>query len=369
MSSIECSRRWTTFHHDLHPSGQTRRTSPARTPPLWAQPAARMGRVNDGIMVARGYARPVRHPSRGHRRDLGIGTPTAASLAEAGAQVILVARSAPKLAATRASLEAAIPGAQFTESSPTWPTCRRSERLARNSPSLARSTCSSTTQACCRPPIELRSMATNCTWGPTISAVPANRVAHEPARCVRPGPSRDCRLARSPVGTRGSVGGPLAAAEALLDAQAYGASKLANLLFAFELDRRLRERGLPIRSIAAHPGYSAIELIDKMGRWTGRVSSPLRLLSQPPELGALPTLMAATANVPGGTYFGPGRARPGAWTPTDCQSRPARARPGHRTLTVAIKRSSRGDGIPLTAHCASLINFAVEVNRVGRSRD
>ena len=88
---------------------------------------------------------------------------------------------------------------------------------------------------------------------------------------------------------------------------AYGASKLANLLFAFELDRRLRERGLPIQSIAAHPGYSATELIDKMGRWTGRIfGPPSRLLSQPPKLGALPTLMAATANVPGGTYIGPG---------------------------------------------------------------
>ena len=44
-----------------------------------------------------------------------------------------------------------------------------------------------------------------------------------------------------------------------------------------------------------------------MGRWTGRIfGPPSRLLSQPPKLGALPTLMAATANVPGGTYIGPG---------------------------------------------------------------
>jgi len=103
------------------------------------------------------------------------------------------------------------------------------------------------------------------------------------------------------------LGDPLRRPKRYSMVRAYGASKLANLLFAFELDRRLRERGLPIQSVAAHPGYSATELIDKMGRWTGRVFGPTsRMLAQPPELGALPTLMAATANVPGGTYFGPG---------------------------------------------------------------
>jgi Zn-dependent alcohol dehydrogenase len=50
------------------------------------------------------------------------------------------------------------------------------------------------------------------------------------------------------------------------------------------------------------------------------------------------------------------RDRPGPWTPADRQSQPAHARPVHGALTVAIKRSSRGDEIPLKGLCASLFN-------------
>ena len=90
---------------------------------------------------------------------------------------------------------------------------------------------------------------------------------------------------------------------------AYGQSKLANLLFAFELDRRLRAAGSAIRSVAAHPGYAATNLqfavAPKLERMFMAVGN--RVFAQSAEMGALPTLYAATyPNLEGGTYIGPG---------------------------------------------------------------
>src|SRR5690606_10892773 len=90
---------------------------------------------------------------------------------------------------------------------------------------------------------------------------------------------------------------------------AYSRSKLANLLFTFELDRRAREAGLPVKALAAHPGYSATDLWVNRGQrqGTGRIlEAAFGVAGQPPALGALPTLMAATADLPGATYVGPG---------------------------------------------------------------
>jgi NAD(P)-dependent dehydrogenase (short-subunit alcohol dehydrogenase family) len=88
---------------------------------------------------------------------------------------------------------------------------------------------------------------------------------------------------------------------------AYGQSKLANLLFAFELDRRLEAARLPMTSVAAHPGYSATNL-----QLTGPplqrfvLSLGNRMFAQSAEMGALPTLYAATSpDLPGGSYVGP----------------------------------------------------------------
>jgi NAD(P)-dependent dehydrogenase (short-subunit alcohol dehydrogenase family) len=87
---------------------------------------------------------------------------------------------------------------------------------------------------------------------------------------------------------------------------AYGGSKLANLMFTFELDRRARAAGLPVKALAAHPGYSATELVGKTGGAGGQIMhAATRLLGQRAQLGALPTLMAATTDLPGSTYVGP----------------------------------------------------------------
>jgi len=94
--------------------------------------------------------------------------------------------------------------------------------------------------------------------------------------------------------------------------RAYGQSKLAILLFAFELQRRADEQGVPLLSVAAHPGYSATNLQAAGPRMEGssigeRLSLLAnKILAQSAERGALPTLYAATApDLPGGAYVGP----------------------------------------------------------------
>lgn len=89
---------------------------------------------------------------------------------------------------------------------------------------------------------------------------------------------------------------------------AYGQSKLANLLFVWELQRRLDEAGSPLRAVAAHPGYAATNLQTRMANPLANGVSALatRLLAQSAADGALPTLYAATQELPGRTYIGPG---------------------------------------------------------------
>ena len=91
----------------------------------------------------------------------------------------------------------------------------------------------------------------------------------------------------------------------------YSRSKLANLLFTFELDRRLRDAAIDVKALAAHPGFAGTHLVanGQLGRTTGSIASILeaavKAVSQSPASGALPTLMAATADLPSATYCGP----------------------------------------------------------------
>lgn len=87
----------------------------------------------------------------------------------------------------------------------------------------------------------------------------------------------------------------------------YGQSKLANLMFATELDKRLKQHGLSTLSLACHPGISATNLFKLGGREMPRIFSGLmnRYL-QPASMGALPTVYAATEpGITGGEYIGP----------------------------------------------------------------
>ncbi|MFC5730011.1 MULTISPECIES: SDR family NAD(P)-dependent oxidoreductase [Nocardioides] len=106
---------------------------------------------------------------------------------------------------------------------------------------------------------------------------------------------------------------------------AYGASKLADLLFMVELDRRLTRAGSPLRAVGTHPGAS-------VSRITSGSANPLvsavgvfgqRLVSMPAWRGALCTVYAATMDVPGGTYIGPhGRTELWGW-PAPARMAPA----------------------------------------------
>ena len=96
------------------------------------------------------------------------------------------------------------------------------------------------------------------------------------------------------------------------DWKAYGQSKLANLLFAFELDRRLTAAGRPALSVAAHPGYSDTDLqaVGPRTRGSKVMGAVFRVLNtlaaQPAAMGALPSLRAATdPDARGGQYYGP----------------------------------------------------------------
>ncbi len=90
--------------------------------------------------------------------------------------------------------------------------------------------------------------------------------------------------------------------------KAYARSKLANLLFTYELQRRFQARGADAMAVAAHPGTSRTELTRYLEqRWYVRLLMPLMApFSQSAAMGALPTLRAATdPNVRGGEYYGP----------------------------------------------------------------
>lgn len=88
---------------------------------------------------------------------------------------------------------------------------------------------------------------------------------------------------------------------------AYGQSKLANLLFTLELQRRLAAAGSSVRAYAAHPGYAATNLQSHTGNPISSMimTAANRVVAQSDAQGALPTLFAATQDLPGGSYVGP----------------------------------------------------------------
>src|SRR3954447_26998072 len=88
---------------------------------------------------------------------------------------------------------------------------------------------------------------------------------------------------------------------------AYAQSKLANLLFIRELSRRLTAAGSPLRATAAHPGYASTNLQSHTESMQDQVMAlGNRLIAQSAAMGALPTLYAAVADVPSGSFAGPG---------------------------------------------------------------
>jgi NAD(P)-dependent dehydrogenase (short-subunit alcohol dehydrogenase family) len=98
---------------------------------------------------------------------------------------------------------------------------------------------------------------------------------------------------------------------------AYSQSKLANLLFTSELQRRLKLADSPLRAVAAHPGYSHTNLQGATGRKWGDalMSAATRVVATNADFGARQTLYAASQDLPGDTFIGPkfgwiGRTQP-----------------------------------------------------------
>ena len=91
--------------------------------------------------------------------------------------------------------------------------------------------------------------------------------------------------------------------------RAYGDSKPANLLFTAELQRRLTASGSGVLAMAAHPGLVATNIYHQDSRHPSALLWRLavRLLAQSPDQGALPTLYAAVADLPGNSFTGPRR--------------------------------------------------------------
>ena len=132
---------------------------------------------------------------------------------------------------------------------------------------------------------------------------------------------------------------------------AYAQSKLANLLFGLELQRRLTASGSSVRSVMAHPGYARTNLQTRTGNafedFTWRIIN--RVIAHPPETGALPSLFAVAEDIPGGSFVGPDGRRELGGNPTLAgRSRPASDVESARRLWLASEELT-GARYPLAA--------------------
>jgi NAD(P)-dependent dehydrogenase (short-subunit alcohol dehydrogenase family) len=238
----------------------------------------------------------------------GIGHHTALELARAGATVVLAGRNPERLAETERTIRDEVPSASL-------------EQLLLDLASLesVRRAASSATEpldllvnnaGVMAPPYSRTAdgfesqLATNHLGPFLLTGLLLPRL--RPGARVVTVSSQMHRLAR-----RAPLGDPLSPPRHYLRWVAYSQTKLANLLFTFELDRRLAAAGLPVTALAAHPGYAGTHLVanGRFGRSSGGVASILdavnRRVGQSPAAGAWPTLMATTADLPGSTYCGP----------------------------------------------------------------
>ncbi|OBY32420.1 SDR family NAD(P)-dependent oxidoreductase [Mycolicibacter kumamotonensis] len=102
--------------------------------------------------------------------------------------------------------------------------------------------------------------------------------------------------------------------------EAYGQSKLANLMFTYELQRRLAPHATTIAT-AAHPGGSNTDLMRHLPRWAAAAYPLIKPLFQGADMGALPSLRAASdPQALGGQYFGPDGFAQGRGYPTVVKS-------------------------------------------------
>jgi NAD(P)-dependent dehydrogenase (short-subunit alcohol dehydrogenase family) len=242
----------------------------------------------------------------------GLGHYTALELARRGGRVVLTGRTPDKLTETEASIRSQVPHAELVQLQVDLADLGSVRKAAAHAASIGTIDVLVNNAGVMAPPyrrtvdgLEMQ-MATNH-FGPFLltGLLLPELVASSAGRVVTVS-SQMHRTAR-----RAPLGDPRTQERRYSKWPVYGETKLANLLFTFELDRRLREAELPVKALAAHPGFAGTHLAanGRFGRASGGVASILdaaiKAVAQPAHRGALPTLMAATADLPGATYCGP----------------------------------------------------------------
>jgi NAD(P)-dependent dehydrogenase (short-subunit alcohol dehydrogenase family) len=239
----------------------------------------------------------------------GIGERTAVELARHGAEVILAARSEDRLAVTEQRVRRAVPDATLHRvriDLADLSSVRRAAALAAshgplhllvNNAGVMATPYSRTIDG-----FELQ-LATNHLGPFLLTGLLLPRLVESGDARVVNVSSQAHRLTRT-----APLGDPRVHTGRHSRWDAYSKSKLAALLFTFELDRRCRGEGLPVKALAAHPGLAATGLMAQRSDGDARsqiLDAAFAVAGQPPAAGALPTLMAATADLPGSTYVGP----------------------------------------------------------------
>jgi NAD(P)-dependent dehydrogenase (short-subunit alcohol dehydrogenase family) len=225
----------------------------------------------------------------------GIGQATATALARAGAHIVIAARNTAKGAAVAASIEGSVEVrpldlsslASVREFAASW--AGPVYALVNNAgvhESVLRRTADG---------FEM-TFGTNHLGHFTLTSL---LLPHVTGRVVTVASQAE-RMARLDLDDLSWERRPYAAA------RAYNDSKLANLLFTSELDRRLAASGSKVRAYAAHPGLVTTPMYDKpAGARRGFFDRIMPLLGQAPDHGALPTIFAVTQDLPGNTFVGP----------------------------------------------------------------
>jgi NAD(P)-dependent dehydrogenase (short-subunit alcohol dehydrogenase family) len=242
----------------------------------------------------------------------GLGHYTALELARRGARVVLGGRTSEKLTETENSIRSQVPHAELVQLQVDLADLGSIRKAAANAASISPIDVLVNNAGVMAPPyrrtvdgLEMQ-MATNH-FGPFLftGLLLPELVSSSAGRVVTVSSQMHRTARRAPVGDPGTQEGRYS------KWPVYGETKLANLLFTYELDRRLREAELPVKALAAHPGFAGTHLAanGRFGRASGGMASILdaamKVIAQPAHMGALPTLMAATADLPGSTYCGP----------------------------------------------------------------
>jgi NAD(P)-dependent dehydrogenase (short-subunit alcohol dehydrogenase family) len=242
----------------------------------------------------------------------GLGHYTALELARRGARVVIAGRTPEKLTETEDSIRSQVPHAELVQLQVDLADLGSIRKAATDAAAIGSIDVLVNNAGVMAPPyrrtvdgLEMQ-MATNH-FGPFLfTGLLLPVLVSSGAGRVVAVSSQMHRTAR-----RAPVDDPLMQERRYSKWPVYGETKLANLLFTYELDRRLREAELPVKALAAHPGFAGTHLAanGRFGHASGGVASILdaaiKVVAQPAHMGALPTLMAATADLPGATYCGP----------------------------------------------------------------